>query len=145
MFNMQTAAILGCLAGLILTIILYIKILPKKLDGTFSNSKAQWLHNFFRFKKLYIEEVLRFFYVLATVVCVCVGVFLLLGYYEIFQGFNYNTQEAYYERESTAVVGLILVILGPIVLRLVFEGIMMFILLVKNTMEINNKLPNPNK
>ena len=121
MLNTQTAIILGVLAGLVCTILLYVKILPKKVDGTLGNKFWQWVHNFFRFKKLYIEEVLRFFYVLATVVCICVGVFLLLGYREIYAGFNYNTQTVYYDRESTVVAGLLLMILGPIALRLVFE------------------------
>ena len=138
MFDTETAAILGGLAGLILTIILYIKILPKKLDGTFTNSKAQWLHNFFHFKKLYLEEIIRFTYVLSTVTCVCVGACLVLGYQEVW-GWRTTT------RESTALIGIIVMVVGPIALRLTYEGIMMLILLVKNTMEINNKLPNPNK
>ena len=138
MFDTETAAILGGLAGLILTIILYIKILPKKLDGTFTNSKAQWLHNFFHFKKLYLEEIIRFTYVLSTVTCVCVGACLVLGYQEVW-GWRTTT------RESTALIGIIVMVVGPIALRLTYEGIMMLILLVKNTMEINNKLPDATK
>ena len=136
MFTMDTAAILGGLAGLILTIVLYIKVLPKKLDGTFANSKAQWLHNFFHFKKLYLEEIIRFTYVLSTVTCVCVGACLVLGYQEVWA---WRTTT----RESTALIGFLVMIIGPIALRLAYEGIMMLILLVKNTMEINNKLSAP--
>ena len=39
-------------------------------------------------------------------------------------------------------VGLLVMILGPIVERLMFEACMMFVLLVKNTMEIKKKLYN---
>ena len=39
--------------------------------------------------------------------------------------------------------GLLLMILGPIVVRLIFEFLMMALLLVKNVISINNKLREP--
>ena len=36
--------------------------------------------------------------------------------------------------------GVLRMVLGPVMLRLSYEGIMMFLLLVKNTAEINQKL-----
>lgn len=39
--------------------------------------------------------------------------------------------------------GLLLMILGPIVVRLIFEFVMMALLLVKNVISINNKLRVP--
>ena len=36
--------------------------------------------------------------------------------------------------------GIAIAVLGPIALRLVYEGIIMFILLVKNVIDINNKM-----
>ena len=39
--------------------------------------------------------------------------------------------------------GLLLMILGPIVVRLIFEFLMMALLLVKNVISINNKLRVP--
>ena len=39
--------------------------------------------------------------------------------------------------------GLLLMILGPIVVRLIFEFLMMALLLVKNVISINNKLRAP--
>ena len=41
--------------------------------------------------------------------------------------------------------GIAVAIVGPIVLRLAYEGIMMFILLVKNVIEINNKMKDDKK
>ena len=38
-----------------------------------------------------------------------------------------------------AFAGIGIAVLGPVVLRLVYEGFMMFIILVKNVVEINNK------
>ena len=54
------------LVALVFVILLYVLIMPRKRDGTFSNRFAQWLHDFFRFKKLYLESVLRFIYAFAT-------------------------------------------------------------------------------
>lgn len=39
--------------------------------------------------------------------------------------------------------GLLLMILGPIVVRLIFEFLMMALLLVKNVISINNKMRAP--
>ena len=129
MFEMSTVFILGGIAAVAVMIWLYAKVLPKKLDGTFEKEWHQKLHDFFHFKKLYLEEVLKFIYTLATVAVVCVGVFMLFGY----------TGWGRY-KDSTFLYGLIMIVGGPISVRLAYEGIMMFILLVKNTMEINNKL-----
>ena len=38
--------------------------------------------------------------------------------------------------------GIGIIIVGPIAVRLAYEGVMMFILLVKNVIEINNKMKN---
>lgn len=135
MFPINVCYALGTIAAIILTILLYVKVLPRKLDGSFSNKFFQFLHDFFHFKKLYIEEVLKFIFVLATVACICEGVFLVLGYQERWSYYGGTT------RESTIGMGLVLMICGPIALRLAYEMVMMFILAVKNIMEINNKLP----
>ena len=136
MFETPVALALGSIAALALTIFLYVKVLPPKLDGTFNNKYLQFLFDFFHFKKLYLEEVLKFVFTLATVACITIGAFMLLGYEEYY-GYYSN------RRESTFLYGICLMVGGPISLRLVYEGLMMFILLVKNTMEINNKLAAP--
>lgn len=140
MFSMETALVLSVIATIVTTILLYVKVLPRKLDGTFSNKFLQKLHDYFHFKKLYIEEVLKFIFVLASVACVCTGVFLLLGYTESYRYSYYSG--GYTTKESTFLYGLLLIVGGPIALRLTYEGLMMFILAVKNIMDINNKLPN---
>ena len=143
MFEFSTALVLGAIAGIAATIFLYIKVLPKKLDGTFEKDIFQKLHDYFHFKHLYLEDVLKFIFVLATVVTVCAGAFLLLGYEE---SYHYSSWSgSYTTRESTFLYGLGLIVGGPISLRLVYEGMMMFILLVKNTIDINNKLPELKK
>ena len=135
MFPIEACYALGAIAAIILTILLYVKVLPRKLDGTFSNKFVQFLHDFFHFKKLYIEEVLKFVFVLATVACICEGAFLVLGYQERWSYYGGTS------KESTIGIGLALLVGGPISLRLAYEMVMMLILAVKNIMDINNKMP----
>ena len=139
MMSYEVALVIGAIASVILTILLYVKVMPRKLDGSFDNNFQQFLHDYFHFKKLYLEEVLKFAFVLASVACVVVGVLLLVSYEESYHSY-YLISGGYWDKESTFAYGLALIFGGPISLRLAYEGIMMFILLVKNVMEINNKL-----
>ena len=128
-------------------VLLYLKVLPKKLDGTFRGKLAQFLHDYFNFKKLYVESVLKFFFALVTVVCVVGGIVgiisavlnFLVG---IVSAVNYGGWYFQYVLQSLLIsmlVSLALLVLGPVVIRLVYEFTMMFVLLVKNVIEINNK------
>lgn len=130
MFNTEVATVLGILHAIAATVLLYIFILPKKRDGRL-NAFLQHIHDFFNVKKLYLEEVLKFLYVLSTVTMVCVGFFTMISYKHSWWNGG---------KESMFLQGLLIMVLGPVALRLVYEGLMMFILLVKNTMEINNKI-----
>lgn len=134
--NPTVSLILGIIAAIALTVFMYIKVMPRKNDGNLPNKFWQFLHDFFHFKKLYLEEVLKGIYVLANAFCICFGVFLLITV-ESYHGYYYSRTTWY------GGYGLLLIVFGPIVLRLTYEGIMMFILLVKNTIEINNKLKAP--
>lgn len=136
--NYEVALILGPILALILTVVLYIKVMPRKLDGSFNKPILQFLHDFFHFKKLYVEEVMKFLFALATVTSVVSGALLLISVRDTYSySYYYGSSRG---SESTFWMGLCLLIGGPISLRLVYEFTMMFILLVKNTMEINNKL-----
>lgn len=115
--------ILGLVVALVLTILLYVLVFPEKRKNTL-NSFFTFVRNFFGIKYLIIEKILKFFYVLNTMTTICVGFFLLFG--------------------RTFFLGLLMIILGPIIHRLSYESIMLIILLVKNTIEINNKLEDKN-
>ena len=110
--------IVGIVLAIAATIVLFILVLPEKkrakLPGFF-----KVIHDILNVKFLVIEKVLHFFYVLNTMLCIFVGFFMLF---------------------ISALAGFALMIFGPIVVRLMHEGIIMMILLVKNTMEINQKL-----
>lgn len=136
--NYEFSIPFGIIAAIVLTIILYVKIMPKHMDGTFTEDVHQKLHDYFHFKRLYLEDVMKFLFTFATIACVVCGVLLLIsqnpyGYYSKYSGWH---------SESTFGYGLALLLGGPIALRLAYESFMLFILLVKNTIEINNKLKN---
>ena len=112
---------------IVLLFIIYSRVMPNKYDGTFKNKTHQFLHNYFNFKKLYIENVLKFVFVVATLGCVYVGLVGFLA--SVFSQIDLYMALSY----------LAIMVLGPIIIRLAYESIMMFMLLVKNVIEINIK------
>lgn len=134
MNTVPVMVVLGGLAALALTVLVHIFVLPEKKAANFTGLMKR-IHSIFTFKELFLEKIFRAIYILATIACITVGAFLLFGF-EVYSGYySYSTWYGGY--------GLLLMIFGPIALRIAFEGTMMFILLVKNTMEINNKLKAP--
>jgi hypothetical protein len=111
--------IVGIIVGLVLTILLYVLVFPESRKASL-NGFFQFIKDFFDMKYLLIEKILKFIYVLNTMTVISVGFFLLFG--------------------RTFVSGLLMIIFGPIVQRILYEAVMLGILLVKNTIEINNKL-----
>ena len=67
-----------------------------------------------------LESVLKVLYVFCSLGCIFVGILLLFG--------------------DPFWAGLLVLIAGPLVLRVVYELIMLFVLLVQNTISINRKL-----
>ena len=141
---------LGIFIAIALTIVgmvfLYLKIIPKKFDGSFSNNFTQIIHDYFNFKKLYLESVLKFLFTLLTIACVASGLAMIVtSFLGIFQNLGYLIE---YDMPFASAFfggvfgGLATIVIGPILVRLVYEGMMMFILLVKNVIEINNKTKN---
>ena len=126
--NPSVAMIIGLILALIGTIVLWILVIPKRKDGTLSPF-LQKLHDYFQFKQLYIEVVMKFFFSLLTVACVTVGFFMLFA-----------SVESYGGSQSFALYGLLMMLLGPIALRFIYEMAMMFILLVQNVSDIKQKL-----
>ena len=50
------AAVVGILAAIAATVLLYLKVIPAKFDGTFKKKIPQKLHDYFNFKSLYLIE-----------------------------------------------------------------------------------------
>lgn len=132
----NTAAILGAVGTLAAVIWLYIAVIPAKKDGKLNNKFLQILHNIFNFKSLLIEKILKLCYVFSTCFVIISGFFMLFSTEQYSYGY-------YSRKESMAIPGLLLMVVGPIVLRLAYEAIMMFIILVKKVISIDNKIKNP--
>ena len=146
---MTFAIVVGIIASVVLTVMLCLKVLPEKFDGTFEKKSLQFVHDYFNFKKLYLESVLKILFTLASVLCIVCGL-LMATVGNIFEVIDYIGTSIRYEYFSIEGLfrtlalnlfgGLGIAVLAPIALRLVYEGILMFILLVKNVIDINGKL-----
>ena len=130
--NPEVALIIGAVSALICSIVLFVLVMPKSRDGQLPRF-WQVVHNYFHFKQLFVEAALKFLFAFFTFFCIVCGFFLLFCSTEVRYGF-------YYTDRSLALYGLGLMLLGPLVLRLVYEVTMMFVLLVQNVIDINKKL-----
>lgn len=122
------AYILGFLGALAGTIVLFILVLPDKKRETLPKF-MRFLHDLFNFKFLVIEYIMKALYMFATLFCIVSGFFMLFS--SLVPG----------KFVSAAGLGFATMIFGPIFLRVAYEFAMMFILLVKNTNQINRKMP----
>lgn len=113
-----TTSIIAAIISIILVIVLYIFILPDA-KRPMLNKFFQMVHDFLKIKRLMIESIFRFIYILSVVLSVVEGIFLLFD--------NFGK-------------GILLIIFGPIISRIIFEILLMGVVLVKNVMEINNHL-----
>ncbi len=124
--------IIGLVLALAGTIVLFILVMPKRKDGHLPPF-LQMVHDFFHFKQLYVEMVLKCLYMFSTLASILVGFFML------FSGIGH-----WYTFWSGLLTGLAMMILLPIVLRLAYEFSMMLVLLVQNVMDINKGLKGDN-
>jgi len=108
----------------LVTILLWILVIPEKRRPKLGKFFA-FLADLFNFKSLLIEKILKFTYVLLTLFAIIFGFCMLFIV-------SYG--------ESMALYGVLIMILGPIALRLVYELSMMGVLLVNNVIEINRKM-----
>ncbi len=112
------STVVGIVVALILTILLYVFILP---DSKRNSLKQPWrsIHDILKIRGLMIEAIIRFLYVFCTVSS------LISGFIMLFKSFGF---------------GLLLIIVSPIVVRIIFEILMLRVLEVKNIIEINSTL-----
>lgn len=105
------AAIIALVGG-ILVYFLFVKS-KNEPNGKF----AKWLKDFLAFKIMWIESLLKIIYYIATIYIVLAS-FSMISF--SFLSF------------------LLMLILGPILIRLAYEGLMMFIMIWRNTQDIAN-------
>ena len=149
---MGFALFLAVSAAIALTVILCIKILPAKYDGTFNKKLLQKVHDYFNFKSLYLESILKILFTFLTIACIAVGLFTatigngfqFIGNFMDAMEYDFRYMDWIWETLFYNFIGgIAIAVIGPIVLRLAYEAIMMFILLVKNVIDINGKLKAP--
>lgn len=108
------AAIIAIVGG-ILVYVLFLN--PKKEVKT--TKFLSWLKDFLSFKTILIEKILNILYLISTIFVVLIS----------------------FNSIGTSFLSFILtLVLGPILIRLVYEGILMMIMIWKNTSDINKKL-----
>ena len=132
------ASIFAILSAIAATILAFIFIVPNKKRDRL-NKVGKFLHDTLNFKYLIVEKILQALYIFATAFVILLG-FCMLFY--VRPGYSYY----YYSQPSVwyGGYGLLVMVLGPIALRLVYEFLMMTILLIKNVIQINNKLKGEN-
>jgi hypothetical protein len=127
----QVALILGIIFGIAGTVLSFIFITPEKKREKLPKF-FKFVHDLFNFKFLVIEKIMQALYIFFTIFVI------IYGFFGTFSFESYFGHVAY-----TGWQGLLVLIFGPILVRLVYEGFMMFIILVKNTNSINAKLDKP--
>lgn len=134
---METLIIIGIVLAVAATIFICVRVMPKKYDGRLDSKFLQFLHDFFNFKTFYIEALTKFIFILLTCLCIFVGFLLMFGKFEYYGYFGMTFTQ------STFLYGLGIMLLGPLVLRVTYEFVMMAILLVQNVIDINRKMKAP--
>ena len=103
-------ALILAIVGGILAYFLFVKA---KQDP--KNKFLKWLKDFLAFKTMWIEPIMKVFYYISTIFCILISFALI--------SVNFLTF-------------IITLVLGPIVIRLVYEATMMFIMIWRNTRDI---------
>ncbi len=114
--------VLGIITAIGGTVCAAIFLIPEKKSARLKGF-LKVLSDLATFRTLFIDRALKILYVLSTLTVACLGFFWIFTF-----------SAAY------SITGLCMLLFGPIVVRLGYELLMLFILLVNNTIEINNKL-----
>ena len=131
--SLGTFATIAVILSIAAVVAAFIFIVPQKKREKL-NLAGRIAHDVVNFRFLITEKICQAAYIFFTVFLILAGFFLLFVSVPI----NY-----YGDRKWLGGYGLLLMILGPIVVRLIFEFLMMALLLVKNVISINSKLRAP--
>ena len=116
--NIATALAIGIIAAIIFACVVYFTFMKKENEGKFTGMKGK-AYNFLTFNKFYLEDIVKFLYVLCAAVLTVVGVIML------FVNF---------------ISGLLVALGGNVLLRVSYELLMMFVILCKKSASIDKKL-----
>ncbi len=110
---------ISVIAAIVLTILIAVLVLPEKRRPELSPF-FQKLHDLIQFRHLWVETILKVLYIFTTLLICLFGFSLLFGY--------------------TFLVGVFVILIGIFVTRLMYELILVTLLILKNTRQINEKL-----
>lgn len=127
--TLGTLGIIAILLAIIATVLAFIFIVPAKRREKMGKF-GKFLHDACNFKFLIVEKILQALYIFFTALVILVGFFML--FCSDWSGWMGGK-------------GILLMILGPIAVRLSYELVMMAVLAVKNIISINSKLRNQNE
>ncbi|MGN1398505.1 MAG: hypothetical protein ACI4WG_00685 [Erysipelotrichaceae bacterium] len=113
--------------ALLLTLFVVVVITPSNKDGKL-NKFFQAVHDFFNFKKMYLTLVIKFVYIFLNFFAVLVGIRLLFGV------------KYYGHYVSTFWHGLFLIVVSPLLLRLIYEFILLIITAAQSIIQIRDKM-----
>ena len=126
--NLGSFLLLALVLAIVCTVLAFIYIVPeKRIKGM--NRFMRALHDIVNFKYLIVEKILQALYIFVTCFVILCGFFML-----------FSTVDTWYGTRWMGGYGILLMIVGPILVRLFYELMMMLILLVKNVISINAKL-----
>lgn len=108
--------IISVILAIIGGILVYILFLTK--ENKTKNKFLIWLKDFLNFKKLLLETLLKTTYVILAI---------------------YITLSSFNMISTSFVLFLLYLILGNVLLRIIYEGSLMLLMIWKNTTEINKK------
>lgn len=131
MFIIQIIALLLAIAATVCT---FIFLVPDKKRAKL-NKFWKFIHDTVNFKFLIVEKVLQAMYILVTAYVFIQGFLMLFYYVPGYSYYGYRVAGRWYGGQ-----GILIMLLGPIAVRIAYELVMMAILLVKNVIQINNKL-----
>ena len=112
--------IISLIAALVGCFLVYFMFVKK--DNDLKNKKLEWLRSFLRFDKMLIETILKIAYIFAAIFITLFSfTFLAMG----FLGFLFC---------------LLTIIFGNLITRIIYEGMLIRIMIWKNTTEIKKEL-----
>ena len=119
-------SVLALVLAVVATVLAFVVVLSKKGRES-QNPFMKSLVNVCDFRSLIIEKILKALYIFSTSYVILKGV---LGIFD-FGSYNYGLN---------LITSILTAVLGPIFIRIVYELLMLTVILVKNVIQINNKL-----
>ena len=142
---MTAISIISLFMALGATVCAFIFITPEKKRPGMGKFMG-FLHDTLTFKYLLIEKIMQALYIFSTAFVIMMGFCMLFyvytpDYYGYYDYYGYSSMYgSYYSSEWYGGYGLLIMFLGPIGVRFSYEIFMLPILLIKNVMQINNKM-----